>query len=60
MKSYASSETVHQVRASFTQQDLIILFSKSPAMKTISINDGTLPSECYPVIYMVRVGLGIG
>ena len=26
---------------------------------SISINDSTLPSVCYTVIYMVRVGLGL-
>ena len=27
---------------------------------TISINDSMLPSVCYTVIYMIRVGLGLG
>ena len=27
---------------------------------SISINDSTLPSVCYTVVYVVRVGLGLG
>ena len=33
---------------------------KNGSTVIVSINDSTIPSVCYTVIYMVRVGLGLG
>jgi len=39
---------------------LTVLLYVAGSKVSISINDSTLPSVCYTVIYMVRVGLGLG
>ena len=41
--------------------ELRALHERTPPTATAdSINDSTLPSVCYTVIYMVRVWLGLG
>ena len=49
--SYSSCACLTSVRAARVQRFLSV---------RVLISDSTLPSVCYTVIYMVRVGLGLG